>query len=126
MREQPDAANLLACAERSLRNELLPVLAPSQRQVALMIAKAMGIAQRQLALGEGPEQQELTEINQLLGGLGTQAATSVREANIQLAKWIRHGSFDQGQSRTDCHRLLREITRRRLAESDPKALSAAV
>ena len=125
MREKPDAASLLACAERSLRQELLPILGGSQRQVALMIARAMGIAIRQLHNGQVPEQQELVEINQLLLGMAPHLAISadVVQANSQLAQWIRTGGCDEGEARNDCHRLLREMTRRRLAESDPKALA---
>ena len=128
MREKPDAASLLACAERSLRQELLPILGGARRQVALMIARAMGIAIRQLQNGELPEQQELLQINQLLLGVAPHvlASTDVAQANSQLAQWIRSGGCDEGEARSDCHRLLREMTRRRLAESDPKALAAGV
>lgn len=125
MREQPDAASLLSCAERSLRDDLLPLLGGPQRQVALMIARAMGIALRQLQNGHTPEQQELAEINQLLQDVSASVplATNIRQANEQLSSWIRGGGSDQGTARNDCHKLLREIMRRRLAESEPKALA---
>ena len=114
MRERPDGAELLAIAREVLRRELLPLL-PKDRQVdALMIANAMGIAERQLCAGEVPQQLEQEALLRLLGQEGALPAL-----NRAFAVAIRAGHMD---GNAEAQRLLWESTLQRVRESAPKAL----
>lgn len=50
MRDRPDATELLAEARRLLLRELAPSLDGDKRYQALMIANAMGIAEREISI----------------------------------------------------------------------------
>ena len=116
MRECPDGAALLAIAREVLRKELLPLLPGDKAYAALMVANAMGIAERQLRNGEGPQREEQQALAALLGTEGTQA-----DLNREFAARIRRGDFD---SDAEARRLLWESTVQRVRESAPKALAA--
>ena len=49
--DDPDARDLVAIALRSFREAILPVVPANQRFTALMIANALGVAERELAAG---------------------------------------------------------------------------
>ncbi|RKH14555.1 hypothetical protein D7V97_02705 [Corallococcus sp. CA053C] len=116
MRECPDGAALLAIAREVLRKELLPLLPGDKAYAALMVANAMGIAERQLRQGEGPQQKEQQALAALLQREGTLA-----ELNREFAARIRQGDFDED---AEARRLLWESTVQRVRESAPKALAA--
>lgn len=115
MRERPDGADLLAIAREVLKNDLLPLL-PKERQVdALMIANALGIAERQLRHGDAGARAEQAALAQLLGRDGT-----LPDLNRAFARAIRDGAMD---AHPGALALLRETTLARVRESAPKALA---
>lgn len=116
MRERPDGADLLAIAREVLKNELLPLL-PKERQVdALMIANALGIAERQLRRGDAAALHEQRALAQLLGRDGT-----LPDLNRAFARAIREGAMDHHPGARE---LLWTTTLARVRESAPKALAA--
>ncbi|RKH46058.1 DUF6285 domain-containing protein [Corallococcus sicarius] len=118
MRECPDGAALLAIAREVLRKELLPLLPGDKAYAALMVANAMGIAERQLRNGEGPQREEQQALATLLGREG-----SLADLNREFAARIRRGDIDI-DSDAEARRLLWESTVQRVRESAPKALAA--
>lgn len=50
--DRPNGADLLDVARRALLDEIAPALSGRQRYVALMVANAIGIAQREIAEGD--------------------------------------------------------------------------
>lgn len=131
MRDQPRGEDLLASAEALLRDELLPALTADKRQAGLMIARALGIAARQLHNGEAPERQELANLARLLAPTSETSETSESAAlrqqlqlvNRQLGQLIRSGAADAGESRTQVVQHLLHIARQRVAESNPRYLA---
>jgi hypothetical protein len=131
MRDQPRGEQLLASAEALLRDELLPALPADKRQAGLMIARALGIAARQLQNGEAPERQELASLSRLLASnhetneINEPAALrqQLQLANRQLGQLIRSGGADAGVSRTQVVQHLLQIARQRVAESNPRYLA---
>lgn len=128
MREQPRGEDLLASAEALLRDELLPALPAEKRHAGLMIARALGIAARQLQNGEAPERQELASLARLLAtNHETNEPEALRQllqrANRQLGQLIRSGAADAGENRTQVVQHLLRIARQRVAESNPRYLA---
>ncbi|WP_426756187.1 DUF6285 domain-containing protein [Myxococcus sp. Y35] len=115
MRERPDGAELLAIAREVLHKELLPVLPADKAYSARMIANAMGIAERQLRSGGGPQEEERRALSALLGRGGELSALT-----REFAARIRQGMFDDS---VEARRLLWESTVQRVRESAPKALA---
>ena len=97
MKVEPAGAELLGVARASLLESLLPLLPAESHYTARMVANAMAIAAREL------EQRS--------------AAGAVDAA--RLAREIREGRHDAGEIAG----LLREITRARLAVSNPRLLA---
>lgn len=116
MREHPNGAELLAMAREVLRQELLPLLPKDKQYDALMIANAMGIAERQLQQGDRPEHHERDALAHLLHMQGDVAAL-----NMMFARKIRKGSMDDN---AEAQQLLWNMTVQRVRESAPKALAA--
>ncbi|MCY1046164.1 DUF6285 domain-containing protein [Corallococcus sp. bb12-1] len=116
MREPPEGAALLAIAREVLRKELLPLLPGDKVYAALMVANAMGIAERQLQQGEGPQREEQQALAALLKTEG-----ALESLNREFATRIRRGEFDEDD---EARRLLWESTVQRVRESAPKALPA--
>ena len=128
MRDQPRGEDLLASAEALLRDELLPALPAEKRHAGLMIARALGIAARQLQNGEAPERQELANLARLLAPTNETSKTAalrqqLQRANRQFGQLIRSGAADAGESRTQVVRHLLHIARQRVAESNPRYLA---
>jgi|KBSMisStandDraft_5_1062788.scaffolds.fasta_scaffold1342933_2 hypothetical protein len=96
MKVEPAGVELLRVARASLLESLLPLLPAESHYTARMVANAMAIAAREL---EQP------------------SAASVPDA-ARLAREIREGRHDAGEIAA----LLREITRARLAVSNPRLL----
>ncbi|VVO77545.1 hypothetical protein PS874_01493 [Pseudomonas fluorescens] len=131
MRDQPRGEHLLSSAEALLRDELLPALPAEKRHAGLMIARALGIAARQLQNGEAPERQELASLARLLATNHETYETNepealrqlLQRANRQLGQLIRSGGADAGASRTQVVQHLLHIARQRVAESNPRYLA---
>jgi len=132
MRDQPTGDQLLDTARALLREELMPALPADKRHTALMIANAMAIAARQLRNGDAPERDELANLARILclpadHGDAPPAALRERliERNRELCRWIRGGRTDAGRLRDTVRQHLLRTTRRKLEESNPKALGGA-
>lgn len=129
MREQPNGADLLATARQVMRTELMAALPPAQKHLALMVANAMAIAERELAQGEQGQQRELAALAALMaspvepGGAGTE--TRLLALYRLLAGAIRAGMADPG---TPLHPKLRALlldaSRAKVAVSNPKYLES--
>lgn len=128
MRDEPTGEQLLDSAERLLREQLLALLPTNQRQAGLMIAKAMGIAARQLRNGEEALRIERTALSALLGqdGPAEQAELTAQllDGNRKLCRLIRAGDADAGERRQQVYTHLIQGTRQKLAESNPRALAS--
>jgi len=97
--DRPDAAELLAIARTTLLTEIVPALSGEQRLTGLMIANALGIAEREIAAR--------------LPRAGSASATADRA----LAERIRGGTLDTDRAAYD--RLLRDAIAR-VAISNPR------
>ncbi len=108
--DQPDARGLVEIALKTFREVVLPAVPAEQRFPALMIANALSIAERELKGGG----DAAGSLQRLLGEEGD-ADTLSRK----LCAAIAEGRFDD---RPDLRPVLWEITRARLAVSNPKYL----
>lgn len=120
MRERPDGRELLAAARRVLREKILPQIDPSLRHDLLMVVNAISIAERGLALGTAPLDEERRRLTAILGDdVGDLVA-----ANRRLAALVRAGEADPGRpARAAVLEHLRAVGRDRLAESNPRVLA---
>lgn len=114
MRDRPGGAELLAEARRLLREELAPSLEGGRRYQALMIANALGMAERELLAGERPLEAERKALAELLGREG-----SLATLNAAFAAALRDGRL---AGDPEAYALLLAETRSRVAESNPRAL----
>ena len=121
MHVEPCGISLLEAALLSLREDVLPVLPVDKRHVALMVVKALSIAVRQVRDDDAPllaEQQRLIKLLELPDDAAPLAAL-----NRRLISDIRRGQADPGSSlHGPVLGHLRETTRQRLSESNPKIL----
>jgi len=119
MREHPQGEALLRCAQSLLQDTLIPALPAELRHDALMLKRAMAIAQRQLQYGDAPLHAQRAALSQLL----QQDFATLDAAEAALATALRQGAADPGAPLRDA--LLRELRasgRQRLLESNPRAL----
>lgn len=136
MLKQVDGPELLKTARDALLQHCLPALPDALRYEARMIANAMQIASRELALGPSAGQLELTLLRQLLGPteLATKIPPNDQSAQSeecaahrrQLSAAIRAGQFDNvGEQQNALFIALTAITRSQLEISNPRALASA-
>jgi hypothetical protein len=132
MRDQPTGDQLLDTARALLREELISALPADKRHAALMIGNAMAIAARQLRNGDAPEREELANLARILSlpaDDGDAPPAALRERliarNRELCRWIRGGRTDSGHLRETVRQHLVCTTRRKVEESNPKALGGA-
>jgi hypothetical protein len=133
MRAEPDGVSLLDAASLLMRNDILPALPADKKHGALMILKAMSIAAIQLKDGDLPMQEELKMLGALLemkGETAQQDGNTMQgrliALNRELVSLIRSGNADRGtQMDGAVLSVLREITKQRLMESNPKILDLA-
>jgi len=121
---EPSAADLLDIARATLLADVAPSLPEEKRYAALMAANALAIAGRELAAPDSTA-AELARLEDLVPGGAPpgEASTALREANARLARAIREGRFDGGESRARLLAHLRQCVRSRLAVSNPRALA---
>lgn len=98
MHDRPEGAALLAIARRVLLREILPGLGTDQRYNGLMIANAMAIAARELALDGAAGPRERALIAAAYGadpaaGPAPAAAESLDALNRRLAADLRARRF---------------------------------
>lgn len=117
--DDPGARDLVAIALRSFREAILPVVPADQRFTALMIANALGTAERELAAGTGAEPGLAAAVGGLLGEAGDLPTLLPR-----LCAAIDAGRFDAPDRQSALRAVLTDITLARLAVSNPKRLSA--
>ncbi|MGS0742782.1 DUF6285 domain-containing protein [Glaciimonas sp. GG7] len=129
MHKQVDGPELLKTARDALLQHLLPALPDALRYEARMIANAMLIASRDLALGPGTAQLELSLLRELLAHTEldkqisppSEACAAHRR---QLSAAIRAGQFDNvGEQQNALLIALTAITRSQLEISNPRALA---
>lgn len=123
MRTRPNGADLLAAAQKLLRDQLLPELPEAQKHTALMIANAMGVAMRQLQAGEAAELEERLSLARLLhrSVIGPQGTNT---GDRELGQLLRTGLADPGKPRrADVLKHLRTAVRQAVMESNPKYLA---
>ncbi len=119
MTNQPDGAALLASARSTLMTQLLPLLPPDKAYAARMIARAMGIAARELQQREELACATKTAIADFLAGAGLGDLPADERT---LSRLIRDRQLDAG-SRRALPALLLTLTRHKLAISNPGHLS---
>lgn len=118
MNNRPDGSELLAVARRTLLDELLPLLPPAKNYEALMIARAMAIAARELEQqGADPSNDEIQQFYRLAGLDLSPGATEQ-----DLAGQIRKKTISESNQGA-LHQLLLSLTRTRLAITNPKYLN---
>lgn len=131
MLDLPRGPELLDTARRSLLEDILPALPPEQSYAARMIAKAMAIAARELECGAATENDGLRLIADFLGdeaatalaaGSQTPAGAAAERAQALLAERIRGRAIAPGRE-AQLRALLLQLTRAKLAVSNPKYLS---
>jgi hypothetical protein len=94
--DRPDAAELIAVALARFRAEILPIVPPDRRLTALMIANALGIAERGLTAPQ----------DGILGETGTGFVAD-----------LRRGRWDGD---AEVHRLLLRDAKARVAIANPR------
>jgi hypothetical protein len=120
MRDRPDAAALLDFARAALLRDLAPLLPAERQHEVALIARAMAIAAREAAAGDGPLRACQAALAELLGE--GDLDTLLR----RLAAAIRAGDYDApGAEREQVTRLLWAITVQKLRESNPDYLAAS-
>ncbi|MCW2241113.1 DUF6285 domain-containing protein [Azospirillum canadense] len=117
--DDPDARDLVAIALRTFRETVLPAVPAEQRFAALMIASALGIAERELEAGTAKEPALAAAVGALLNEQGDLATLLPR-----LCASIDAGAFDAPDRQAALRPVLMEITRARLAVSNPKRLES--
>ncbi len=117
--DEPDARALVAIALDSFRAAILPLVPAEQRFTALMIANALATAERELAAGTTAEPALAAAIGGLIGEAGDLPALAPR-----LCAAIADGQFDAAEPQAALRRVLFDLTRARLAVSNPKLLAA--
>lgn len=117
--DDPGARDLVAIALRSFREAILPVVPADQRFTALMIANALGVAERELAAGTAAEPTLAAAVGGLLGEDG-----DLPDLLPRLCTAIDAGRFDAPDRQAALRAVLKDITRARLALSNPKRLAA--
>ena len=126
-RHQTSGAALLEEARALLRNELAGLLPPERRLDALMIANAMGMAERELRAGGEPEAEEIARLAAFLGDDPSMDTANERAGGLarlrrRLVEAIRAGRHDGDAALHDL--LIRSLTWR-LRETDPRILEAS-
>jgi hypothetical protein len=131
MTEQPEAADLLDEARRSVLEILLPLLPQDRRYDGLMVANAIAIASREARLSDELLREAVRGLAILLDSRGA-AGGSAKELRVtlhgleqQLAHDLRRGAYDAPGPRRDAVRAyLRASTQGRVRLSNPKALGS--
>ena len=123
MRDQPQGDALLAIAAKTLREQILPALPEDKKYAALMVLNAMSIAERQLAIGEGPLNDECDLLEVVLDHTPQAIELQARaaELNREFARRVRSGAFDNDDAG---QHVLWAITLQRVRESAPRYLKA--
>ncbi len=115
MRDQPQSADLLTEARRTLVSTILPALSSETRYQTLMVVKALEIAERELRSNRTFEANLGEQFRQLIKSDDEDEATLA-----MVSKKIRNGYFDQSDK---MYELLRLMVTFKLMETDPDTIS---
>jgi hypothetical protein len=116
--DEPDARGLVTIALQTFRDSILPTVPAERRFEALMIANALSIAERELAAK--PEPALAAALGGLIGESGDLQTVAPR-----LCGAIDAGAFDAPERQADLRAVLWELTRARLAVSNPRLLASS-
>lgn len=99
MSDRPNRGELLAAAEETLRDEVLPALDGSAKYAALMVAAAIATARREIETGNDAARRTLDAYAELYGQdnvhrSGASADERINELSRDLAREIRSGTYD--------------------------------
>jgi len=125
----PGGSDLLAIARDMLMRELLPLAADDAKYSLLMVANAIAIASRELAMGHTAEVAALARLDILYGTLpreitGSALRDAIAQYERRLAQDIRAGRFDADDARQRALlEYLQENVAVRLRISNPRSLS---
>lgn len=123
MNDRPQGDELLGTARRVLLDQLLPLLPPDKVYDTLMIANAMAIASRELT-SAGPDSGLVHDkVAQFYQDAGLSRPGKDVDLIRDLTVRIRAESIP-GASTKALHTLLSDLTRQRLAISNPKYLES--
>lgn len=120
-----DGDDLLTTAAQSLEIDVLPAVAHEQRYPALMIARAIAIAQRERRAGPAAAAAEAGRLERLAPLPDNSGERSLRDARRALAAAIRSGSFDAGSARDALLAHLALSARQDAAISNPAVVHEA-
>ncbi len=119
MRDRPHGADLLAEARRVLTDTVPPKLTSETRYQALMVIRAINLAEHELRANSAIEETKLTDqLRWLVANEGT-----VSELFSTLPKHIRQGDFDAAE---DMYAFLRSIVAFKLRETNPSKVKGAL
>jgi hypothetical protein len=114
--DEPDARGLVAIALQTFQDSILSAVPAERRFEALMIANALSIAERELAAH--PEPALAAAISGLIGESG-----DLESLTLRLCSAIDAGAFDKPERQAELRKMLWELTRARLALSNPRLLA---
>jgi hypothetical protein len=123
MNDHPTPLELIRIANLTLQSDVLPDARPDQLYPLRMIANALGIAARELEAHDKDATDETRGLNLLYND--SRNFEDLQQRNRQLARDIRHGSFENDfarQAQLRQHLVL--VARRKLAAAYPKGLQA--
>lgn len=123
MNDRPQGDELLGTARRVLLDQLLPLLPSDKVYDTLMIANAMAIAARELTTAHRHSISADERIAQFYTEAGLNKPDNAVDPMRDLAVQIRAQRIP-GQFTSALHTLLSDLTRDRLAISNPKYLES--
>jgi hypothetical protein len=131
MNDRPTAAELIAATRQFLESELIPTLTDARlRFQTLVAANVLSIVERELhaeeehLLGEWQRLAELLKLNREAPQRLAALRQGVREANEELCRRIRQGTFDERPCFLALSRQLRQIVERKLEIANPRYLAS--
>jgi len=126
MRDRPTPEELLKGARAVLDRDIAPSLEGGRRFAAILVSRAMAVAGRAIVNGDAPLRAEARRLaalldQQLTADLEPETlSAALMNLNRLLADRIRKGGFDAGAARQRVFDHLCQVTRDKLAESNPK------
>lgn len=122
MQEQPKGEELLSCARDYLKQNILPHVEGEEKHGVLMVMNAMAIARRQFMSGTSVESEELKALRAMV----SDSSVGLLYGNRLLANLLRDGAADPGRpEREVILEHLRNVTRWRVSESNPRILGGS-
>ncbi len=129
MSDRPNRGDLLAAAEETLREEVLPNLSGPAKYAGAMVAAAIATARREIEGGDDAARRILDAYADLYGQdnvhrSGADAETRIAALSRDLAQQIRSGEHD-ADLLGPIHTVLTTQVRERLNLSNPRFLAAS-